>query len=612
MSYSFLGSVAILINLIMNRKILKTPRHSLSENSAEKEYRNFILGVLTFLATDVAWGILEENGLSLLLYIDTVIYYVAMYFAVLLWTRYVVKYSDDKSSFAKALLIVGNVLFSAELVALFANHFYHFFFWIDSSGEYHAYAFRYIALVIQGALFIVTAIYSFVMSRKMANTYTARRYRAIGAMGLAMCGAIAIQMLYPLMPYYALGYMICTCMINAYVIEDEKDELRRKADGASKAKTEFLFNMSHDIRTPMNAITGFTEKALKNKNNPEVLEQSLMKVKTSSEYLLKIINDILDMAKIESGKLELQEEINYVEDGNKTVLEIFGGEAARKDITFETYFEIKDKYLWFDGNRMLQIIANLLSNSVKYTNPGGIIHYSIVQKECETEGYADFEIIVEDNGIGMSSEFQKKVFDSFEREQSATQSGAQGTGLGMSIVKKLSDAFGNTISVESKQGEGTKITMLTRCRIATPKEIELFEETRNNAITDVVNNLIGKRVLLAEDNELNREIASDILADEGIFADTVKNGSEAIAILKEKGPNYYDCILMDIQMPVMNGYEATKAIRQMYPNNHIPIIALSANAFEEDKNASFSAGMDGHVAKPINAKELFTIMKKFC
>ena len=395
-------------------------------------------------------------------------------------------------------------------------------------------------------------------------------------------------------------------------LELKQSEIARiEAESSNKAKSEFLFNMSHDIRTPMNAIIGFTDQAIKHKEDAEIRDSALEKVKNSSSYLLHIVNDILDMAKIESGKLEIHEEVHLVTIQKATILEVFRADAERKGLTFHSSFDTQDKYLWIDESRTNQIVANLISNAIKYTPAGGEIWYSVQQVPCEKSGCGRFVITVRDTGCGMSPAFLTKIYDSFERAESAKRSGTQGTGLGMSIVKKLADAMGATIDIQSEEGKGTCVTYTVEHRLASQEEIEAFQREQQPTIQMDESYLQGKHVLLVEDNELNREIALDILGDRGMEIDFAEDGPIAVEKVRTNGPDHYDFILMDIQLPTLSGYEATKQIRALYPDARLPIIALSANAFTEDKQKSLEAGMNDHVAKPINVKELLKVLAKF-
>ena len=417
---------------------------------------------------------------------------------------------------------------------------------------------------------------------------------------------------------FALGYSFASAAEAARQdMQARLEEALAAAEVASRAKTEFLFNMSHDIRTPMNAIIGFTDKAIRNADDRKTVDESLAKVKASGEYLLRIINDILDMAKIESGKLELQEQLYFMREDDTPLIRMMAAEAAKKGVAFSSFCDVRDRYFYMDENRNAQIVANLLSNAVKYTDAGGRIECFVAQVPCEKPGWGRYVTTVKDTGRGMSPEFLDRIFEAFERDPSAIRSGAQGTGLGMAIVKKLADAMGGTVTVDSEPGRGTTFTFTVDHRLATPEEIRALETEPDARHAAGENSFAGKRVLLVEDNALNMEIAADLLAEKGILTEQAADGSVAVemirAALDRQDYGYYDAVLMDVQMPVMNGYEATRAIRAIpVPEGvHIPIIAMTANAFEEDKQNAADAGMDGHIAKPVNPGVLFDTLARF-
>ena len=381
------------------------------------------------------------------------------------------------------------------------------------------------------------------------------------------------------------------------------------AKAASRAKTDFLFNMSHDIRTPMNAIIGFTNMAIRDAENPERVRENLKKVQLSGNMLLSLINDILDMSRIESGKATLNEVNADINAMFTNIQPVMANLAASKDIDLS--FEIKnirDRFVYADTARIDRIMINLVSNAVKYTEGYGKVQVLCEQLEGAKPGFGLYRFMVKDNGIGMSEEFQKQMFEEFSREENSTTSGIQGTGLGLPLAKKLAEMMGGRITCESRRGVGSTFFVTVPFRLRTEEDI-MAENIQEQYAFSV--DFSGKKVLLVEDNELNREIALDILEDEGILVETAENGEEAVYMVSEKGTEYYDFVLMDIQMPVMDGYEATAEIRKLYPKEALPIIALSANAFEEDRQKSIAAGMNEHVAKPIKIDELKSVMAKF-
>ena len=388
-------------------------------------------------------------------------------------------------------------------------------------------------------------------------------------------------------------------------------EAKERAEAANNAKTTFLFNMSHDIRTPMNAIIGFTEMAQKHVDEPERVEECLEKVHSSGKHLLGLINDVLDMARIESGKMQIEETVINIRESSKPTMAIAYETAQARDITLTLHSgPVGDEYIYGDPLKISQIALNIMSNAIKYTNPGGKVDVSVIEVPNDDPERLVCDLIVEDTGIGMTEEFRARIFEPFERSASSTKSGVQGTGLGMSITRELVEKMGGQIWVESRLGVGTKVTVRFNFRRA-----KAVEETGagNGSVHADSSILKGKKILLVEDNELNREIATDILEEEGIIIDTAEDGDVAVEKLRSAAEGQYDLILMDIQMPRMDGYEATKAIRNL-PGRYaseIPIIAMTANAFEEDRQNALDAGMNGHLAKPIEIPKLLEMLSRF-
>ena len=385
----------------------------------------------------------------------------------------------------------------------------------------------------------------------------------------------------------------------------------KAANAASEAKTSFLFNMSHDIRTPMNAILGYTDVAVKHREDRNKVDESLAKIKTAGEHLLNLINDILEMSRIESGTLELIDSPVDVRNMIRSVSEMSESLAIPKSIDFTTEIdEMKNPYVYTDELHLNEVLINLISNAVKYTPHGGKVRFKAGQIGDAAEGKAMYRFEVKDSGIGMSEEFQTHLFEAFSREKTSTVSKQEGAGLGLSIVKRIVDMAGGTISVKSRLGEGSSFVVEIPLRVMDEDAIAEFNEASKPAeIMEKDFTFENKKVLLVEDNEMNREIATDILEEAGLIVDTAEDGEFAVKAVSGKGTDYYDFVLMDIQMPVMDGYTATKAIRGLPGGDTMVIIALSANAFEEDIRKSLASGMNAHVAKPIDVKNLFEVIK---
>lgn len=392
-----------------------------------------------------------------------------------------------------------------------------------------------------------------------------------------------------------------------------------QANKASQAKSIFLSNMSHDIRTPMNAIVGFTNLAISRIDQKEQVAEYLQKIMTSGNHLLNLINDILDMSHIESGKIQLEANPCSLPDILQSLRNILQADVVAKQIELQIKsVDVVNTNIYCDKLRLNQVLLNLLSNSVKYTNVGGSVSMLVLEKSGAPADHANYEFHIKDNGIGMSKEFAERIFEPFEREKNSTISGIQGTGLGMAITKNIVDMMGGSISVVSEQGVGTEFTVSFTFRLhsesndrQSPAQSEVLPNNKHKASDAAasVRRHTG-RILLVEDVELNQEIAVAILGDAGFTIDVAENGKVAVDMLKQSEPGYYQMILMDVQMPVMNGYEATSEIRNLENQElaSIPIIAMTANAFEEDKQAALKCGMNGHIAKPIDIRKLFETM----
>ena len=392
-------------------------------------------------------------------------------------------------------------------------------------------------------------------------------------------------------------------------LNDKLEVALKKAEDASLAKTRFLNNMSHDIRTPMNVILGYAqlmEDELNGKDMPETLEH-LEKLQQPGNLLLSIINNVLDMARIESGRMELDENYGRIEDVQQSLIEIFEDEAKRKNIAYNFRMNVEHGHVLTDITKVEEIFVNILSNAIKYTPDGGSVIVNVDELPCDEPDYMIVRTRVSDTGIGMSEEYLTKIFEAFTREQNTTKSKIAGTGLGMSIVKKYVDLLGGTIEVESELGKGSTFTVTLKHKIADESYYE--KKYAENPVTGS-EILEGRKILLAEDNDLNAEIAEAILERAGLSIERVEDGIQCVNRITEMPAGTYDMILMDIQMPNMNGYKATQAIRHLSDKDKacIPIIAMTANAFEEDKRDAIAAGMNGHIAKPIQVEKLLSIL----
>ena len=391
--------------------------------------------------------------------------------------------------------------------------------------------------------------------------------------------------------------------------EEELQEAKLKAECANKAKSAFLFNMSHDIRTPMNAIIGYADLASRHLKEAEKLDRYLEKIQICGERLLSLLGNVLDLARIENNKVDMEYAVSNVHECFENCVAMFQQQAESKNQTLSLTEQIIYPHVYMDAPHLSEICFNIISNAIKYTNTGGTISCNLVQKSCEKEDWCNTIITITDNGIGMSEEFQKHIFETFERERTSTASHVEGSGIGMGITKKLVELMDGTIKVKSKQGEGSTFTVTIPCRKAS-KEDSMVKKNSKLCNKNCLNSV---RILLVEDNEINTEIATELLTEEGCVVETANNGAACIDMLEKADADYYKIILMDIQMPVMNGYDAALAIRKMKDTKkaRIPIIAMTANVFAEDIQKCLLVGMNDYIAKPVNMNILVPTMKKY-
>lgn len=407
-----------------------------------------------------------------------------------------------------------------------------------------------------------------------------------------------------------LATAICYLMLHRKQREKlYTEEIRKSAEKARKAneaKTRFLFNMSHDIRTPMNAIVGFSGLLEKSLHDEKKSLGYIKKIRVSSDILLTIINQVLEMARIESGKITLSSESVNIREMVDAMNTVFESSLTKKSLEYQCSLNVVHDQILCDKTKMEEIILNVVSNSIKYTNPHGKITVSIDELDSEDEKNANYKVVVEDNGIGMSQDYLPHIFEEFSREHTSTETRVAGTGLGLPIVKSLVDRMGGTIEVESEEGKGTRFIMKFSFPVSLENQVR--EKEKQN-IPDITEKLEGKRILLAEDNELNAEIAETVLEETGIKVKHVEDGIQCIEELKKMPEKYYDVILMDVQMPNMDGYTATQRIRDLDDSRaEIPIIAMTANAYDEDRRKAQEAGMDGFLAKPLDVDEMMRLL----
>ena len=615
MTYSIIGILAAIILLIINRDVLwGTDSKSLSKT--ENNYRCFLWGIMAYLITDMLWGILDSHHLTTANFINTSIHFIAMAAAVMLWTRYVISYLEKKNRFSSILYYSGSIFLGLVILAVIVNIFRPVIFSFDENGAYSAGIARYIILAVQIALFLLTSVYTLNITTRTEGKEK-HRHMTIGLFGVAMTAFILVQVFYPLLPFYAMGYMLGTCVLHSFVVEDEKDEYQKalaealeEAERANRAKTAFLSNMSHEIRTPMNAIIGLNKIAMEDPTVSETVREHLMKVDGSAQHLLNIINDILDMSRIESGRIAIKNEEFPFAKEIEQVNSMISSQCKEKGLDYEFRVIGKtDDYYVGDGMRIRQIVINLLGNAVKFTHKGGKVSF-VIEEGPRSDEEAELRFVVSDTGIGMSEEFLPQLFDAFSQEDSSSTNIYGSSGLGMAITKRMVELMGGSIEVESVKGEGSTFTVELTLGVSDRKDGAADGGTADSTAEAPEDNkagLSGRRILLAEDVAINAEIIKMVLSQADIEVDHAENGRIAVDRFRDHDEWYYDAILMDMRMPEMDGLEASKTIRAMDRADaaNIPIIALTANAFEEDVQRSLQAGLDAHLSKPVEPETLF-------
>ena len=626
MTYSIIGILAAIILLITNRDILWMTKGSTASRT-QRLYRGFLLSVLGYYITDALWGILDAWQLTSLQFADTTLYFVAMAAAVLLWTQYVVAYLESDMSFSTLLRYAGWTFFAFEIIAVIINIFYPVMFWFDESGAYHAASLRYVTLGVQIIMFLMTSFYTLRLTARSEGKVRLRNM-TIGLFGIAMIVLIVFQIRYPLWPFYAMGYMVGTCLLHSFVLEDEKEENRREleeslqrekaqkqelsesrealqaaleaAEHANKAKTAFLSNMSHEIRTPMNAIIGLNNIALNDPTASEEVKKYLEKSGASAQHLLGIINDILDMSRIESGRMTVKSEEFSFAKALEQVNTIISGQCRDKGLIYDCRIVGQiDTYYVGDVMKLKQVLINILGNAVKFTPEGGTVSF-LIEEGSRFDGKAVVKFVISDTGIGMSKEYLPHIFEAFSQEDSSSTSKYGSTGLGMPITKSIVELMNGTITVDSEKGIGTTFTVTVTFGESDRKS----SDTENGTL--VPHNM---SVLVIDDDQIALEHAEIILGQVGLSCETAESGWEGIdkVRIRHGRREDYDLILIDWKMPEMDGIETTRQIRSIVGSD-TPIIILTSFNWDDIADEAKDAGVDTFVPKPLFADN---VMEEF-
>ena len=612
----------------------RTMKYLSRTNAVDRAFMFLINWTVVFCLADSVWGVAASDAIinDTFLTVMSLLFHLNAAFTPCVWLYFVEAYLGNTAHYRLFQWLAG-IFFVLQAALIASNLITGQVFFITPEGAYSSGPMRKYLFYAQYFVYIlitVICIVNILINKKKSSEY-------FSVLIFVACPIIfcTFQLIYPDAPAYSIGYTLGCCVIYSFIVtrivgdriaektreqqlEAELEEslqieqklaedklllekARKEAESASLAKSTFLFNMSHDIRTPMNAIIGFTGMARKNISDSAKVEDCLSKIEASSEHLLNLINEVLDMSRVESGKIHSDLKPLDLKAESEEIIFLNSENAKKHEI--ELCLEcssLQNKNVMADELHLNQILMNIIGNAIKYTESGGKVTYTVREESSDISGYGHYYFVVEDNGIGMSEEFLEHVYDSFSREETMTVNRIEGTGLGMSIVKRLVDYLDGTIDIKSVQGSGTTVTVGMYLKLTNQVEAVKTEEQPGEV------DLTGRRVLLAEDNELNREIATDMLTESGLSVDCATNGLEALNLVIYHGVDYYDFILMDIQMPFMNGYEATDRIRALKGADKLVIIALSANAFDEDRKKSMEAGMNDHVAKPIK----FNILKQ--
>lgn len=608
--YALIGVLATAVLIIQNYDIFF--KRGVNRNFPEIEiYRKFLYAIMAYYITDILWGILDSLNLTALLFLDTIVYYVAMAVGVRLWTQYVVTYLGEDDTFSRFLYLAGRFCFAAVVLITIINFFTPVLFWFDETGVYHACPARHVQLVFQIVLLLLTSIYT---SRAIpkAEGASRNRYRTIFLFGLVVAILLLIQLPYPFLPLYTIGYMLGSCLLHTFVVSNEIDELMQRqselAIAANKAKSSFLSNMSHEIRTPINSILGMNEMVLRESDEQNILTYA-ENIRTAGNTLLGLVNDILDFSKIEAGKMEIIPVDYDLSSVINDLVNMVQTRADDKGLALNLHFNHDiPKLLHGDEIRLKQIITNLLTNAVKYTETGSVTFSIDYEKIPDSEDHVLLCVAVSDTGIGIRQEDMEKLFSEFDRIEEKRNRNIEGTGLGITITKRLLDMMDSSLDVKSVYGEGSVFSFSVKQRVISWDKLGDYEESYRISVSKRKKYKAkfaapDASILMVDDNPMNLLVFKSLLKWTKIHIDMSESSDEGLILSGEKK---YDIIFLDHMMPGKDGIETLHELRAQAdnPNHGTPTICVTANAISGAREQYIEAGFDDYLTKPIDSSKL--------
>ncbi|MCR5107526.1 MAG: response regulator [Lachnospiraceae bacterium] len=608
--YALVGILATAVLIIENYDILFRGDKSLQFPEINI-YRRFLYGIMAYYITDILWGILDSLKLTGLLFFDTVVYYVAMAVGVLFWTQYVVTYLGEDNAFGRFLTYAGRFFFGVVVTVTVINFVYPILFWFDDTGTYHASPARHIQLIFQILLLFLTSIYT-LRALPRAEGASRNRYRTIFLFGLVVAILLLIQLPYPFLPLYTIGYMLGSSLLHAFVVSNEIDELMQRqselAIAASEAKSAFLSNMSHEIRTPINAVLGMNEMILRESDDDNVLAYSAS-IRTAGNTLLGLVNDILDFSKIEAGKMDIIPVDYDLSSVLNDLVNMVQVRADDKGLLLKLNFNPDTpKLLHGDEIRLKQIITNILTNAVKYTEKGSVTFSLDFERIPADDGNVLLKVSVTDTGIGIKQEDMEKLFSKFERIEESRNRNIEGTGLGMNITTSLLSMMDSHLDVKSVYGEGSVFSFCLKQQVMTWDKLGDYEEAYRYSLSqrekyEAKFCAPSAIVLMIDDNPMNLMVFKSLLKRTKIQVDMTENGDNGLSLTSEKK---YDIIFLDHMMPGKDGIEILHELRlqKNNPNIDTPAICLTANAISGAREKYIEAGFDDYLTKPIDSAKL--------